>query len=153
MKRLKVLLASSFLVLSSLLISAPVSPVGATRCAAQAGIEFWENINKGGHTIIFCGNVSHPDLNRIKLDPTCSLFCATWGNEISSAEVFNTTPLGHWGMYVRENYNAGCPLCRKLVTNGNTYIPNIGVFWSGTCCNDNIKSFHAYTDAQGNILP
>lgn len=152
MRKLKILIMSSLLVLSSLLISAPASPVAAldSRCAYQAGIQFWENSNKGGKSIIFCGNQSHPNLNNIKVDPSCSLFCATWGNEISSAEVFNTTPLGHWTMYVKTNYNAGCPTCRKLITNGNTYIPYIGVFWGGTCCNDNIKSFHAYTDAYGN---
>lgn len=111
-----------------------------TRCGGFGGIQVWDSINKGGRTKIFCGTLSLSNLHIYQQDPNCSLFCLTWGDTISSYETFNRTSMTKTSLYVNANYNSGCSTCRVIVTTGNGYVPNIGVFWNGTCCNDVISS-------------
>lgn len=101
---------------STLLIGA--GPVAAdSRCSGNAGVQVWENPNKGGGNAFGCGVGWY----RAEFwNWTSGLFWgATWNDRISSYETFNFT--GHAVRFYNNASKGGA----TLTTTGNEYISNL----------------------------
>jgi hypothetical protein len=132
---------ASLLVATSLASAAIVQPYdnsvrlasssGDWRCFFGPGIQVWQDINKGGPSMILCGNAGRWN-NLSNLAENLDWF-ANWNDRISSFELFNTGAAGphSWRLCIDANGGGSCmgPYSTSV------YVSNVGSSY-----NDKISS-------------
>jgi len=95
------------------------------------GMQVWQDINKGGPSMIFCGNFGEWD--NLSNEVASLDFGANWNDRISSWETFNTGVGGPhaWKLCIGTN---GGSTCTGYYTT-SVYVSNVG-----TTFNDKISS-------------
>jgi hypothetical protein len=105
------------------------SSSGDWRCFYGPGIQVWEDVNKGGRTMILCGTRAYWSNLTNKRE---QLGLSNWNDRVSSFETFNTS-VGITNAFrlCTDANNAGT--CWLVV--GSTYVANVGSTY-----NDRISS-------------
>jgi hypothetical protein len=93
------------------------------RCFYGPGMQVWENANKGGRSMIFCGRGYWANLQ----DLAENLSGDRWNDRITSVETFNSNAGegGHtWRLCTDWNNSGDC-----LVFNGSAYVADLTATW------------------------
>jgi hypothetical protein len=122
--------ATALVVAVGILAASPAPASADSRCGGVMGIQLWENTFKGGKTIILCSANNYRDLSAYKVDPGCSLLCATWNDRVSSYEVFNLSSLSKARFYYNKDFNKGTTGW-YITTTGSGYVPDLRVYYNG----------------------
>jgi hypothetical protein len=94
-------------------------------------MQVWQNTNKGGPSMIFCGN--HGSWNNLSNEVAGLDWGANWNDRISSFETFNTSAAGpHAWRLCTNTSNSGT--CTTWYTT-SVYVSNVG-----STFNDKISS-------------
>lgn len=113
----------------------PLSASGDYRCFYGPGMQIWQDINKGGPSMILCGNHGYWDN---LTDQVENLSGANWNDRISSFEIFNTsagrTP-HNWRLCTDANEGGICSATYQT----SVYVSNVG-----STLNDRISSIYDY---------
>jgi hypothetical protein len=107
------------------------SSSGDYRCFYGPGIQVWQDINKGGPSMILCGNFGQWD-NLSGLAENLDWW-ANWNDRISSFELFNTSTAGPHAWRLCTNANEGGSCMGWYTT--SVYVSDVGSTY-----NDNISS-------------
>jgi hypothetical protein len=110
---------------------APDSASYDYRCFYGPGMQIWQDINKGGASMIFCGNFGA--WNDLSNQVAGLDFSANWNDRISSFEIFNTSVGGpHAWQLCTNSYEGGSCL--------GFYTTSVYVSYVGSTFNDKISS-------------
>ena len=104
-----------------------IVPTAATndwRCFYGPGIQVWEDANKGGRNMIFCGRGYWSNMQ----DYAEQLSGDRWNDRMTSVETFNSDVAGGghtWRLCTDWNNSGDC-----LVVQGSFYVAQLGAVWN-----------------------